>query len=195
MQYPSDTVSSSDFAQIPIRGVQAAKGLHPEELSRPCGRWECWGWQLGLDALAFPGSPISSSCHPGGQTPEDPIQQQPVALTSAVRDRLSLIQQITSPKAVSASWRRLQLLAFCLPCFSPHLLFEGLYLRSCFLLFVADLTPIWAQSVDCSPAVTDGVAQCGPAQSRAELNAKHLTISRHLLRISTEAANSCVFKL
>ena len=62
-----------------------------------------------VDALGFRKSPTRSSCHPGGQVSEDPIRQlpQPVTLTKAVRDRVSLIHQITSPKAVSAPWRRL----------------------------------------------------------------------------------------
>lgn len=79
-----------------------------------------------------------SSCHPGGQVSKDP---QPVTLTKAVRDRLSLIHQITSPKAVSAPWRRLQLLPFrLLWSFPPCLVFECLYLgrRSCLLSFAAD---------------------------------------------------------
>ncbi|NWU72761.1 WDR90 protein, partial [Pterocles burchelli] len=53
------------------------------------------------------GSGTSCSSGEAGWVLEDPIQQmsQPVTLTKAVRDRLSLVQQITSPKAVSAPWR------------------------------------------------------------------------------------------
>lgn len=54
--------------------------------------------------LGFPKSPTCSFCHPGDQVSEDPVHQPPqlVMLTKAVRDRLSLVHQITSPKAVSA---------------------------------------------------------------------------------------------
>lgn len=41
-------MSSSDFAQVPIRRVQAAVRLHPEELLRSCSRWEGRGQQLRL---------------------------------------------------------------------------------------------------------------------------------------------------
>lgn len=77
-----------------------------------------------VDALGFHKSPTHSSCYPGGQVSGDPLCQlpQPVTLTKAVRDRLSLIHQITSPKAVSALWKSLQLLPFCLPWSFPHIL-------------------------------------------------------------------------
>ncbi|NWS74263.1 WDR90 protein, partial [Crotophaga sulcirostris] len=60
-----------------------------------------------VDALGFGKSPTCSSCgHTGGQDPEDTIHQMPppMMLTKAVRDRLSLVHQMTSPKAVSAPW-------------------------------------------------------------------------------------------
>lgn len=55
---------------------------------------------------AFQKSPALCSCPPGGQPSEDPVCHlpQPVTLTKAVRDRLSLIHQITSPRAVSVPW-------------------------------------------------------------------------------------------
>ncbi|NXU47056.1 WDR90 protein, partial [Turnix velox] len=49
----------------------------------------------------FQKSLTGSSCHPGGQLPEN---TQPVTLTKAVHDQLPLIHQTTSPKAVSAPW-------------------------------------------------------------------------------------------
>ncbi|KAM6320084.1 WD repeat-containing protein 90 [Podargus strigoides] len=47
-------------------------------------------------------SPTCSSCHPDGRASEDPVCQLPqlVTLTKAVRDRLSLVHRITSPKAM-----------------------------------------------------------------------------------------------
>lgn len=69
----------------------------------------------------FQKSPALSSCHPGGKPSEDPVRQlpQPVTLTKAVRDRLSLIHQITSPRAVSVPWREGVTSAFL-----PHMEFS-----------------------------------------------------------------------
>ncbi|POI33813.1 hypothetical protein CIB84_002434, partial [Bambusicola thoracicus] len=57
------------------------------------------------DGSRLPYDSIQRSCSSpvaGGHNSEDPLGQmpQPVTLTKAVRDRLSLIQQITSPKAM-----------------------------------------------------------------------------------------------
>ncbi|NXT20056.1 WDR90 protein, partial [Syrrhaptes paradoxus] len=86
----------------------------PREMAFPVPKGQRWHDLYDYIRLRHPGwmpwvseSPTCSSCHPGDQVLEDPIQQmpQPVMLTKAVRDRLSLVQQITSPKAVSAPWR------------------------------------------------------------------------------------------
>ncbi|NWI66893.1 WDR90 protein, partial [Todus mexicanus] len=70
-------------------------------------------WYLPLILPRFPSEEsklpydsIWKSCPTPMAALEDPIHQlpQPVTLTKAVQDRLSLIQQITSPKAVSAPW-------------------------------------------------------------------------------------------
>ncbi|NXV45983.1 WDR90 protein, partial [Uria aalge] len=65
-------------------------------------------WPLPLILLRFPSEgsklpydSIRKICPGPAAVSEDP---QPVTLTKAVRDRLSLIHQITSPKAVSAPW-------------------------------------------------------------------------------------------
>ncbi|KAM6114117.1 WD repeat-containing protein 90 [Pterocles gutturalis] len=82
----------------------------PREMAFPVPKGQRWhdlydyirfpseGSKLPFDSIQKRGPDPAA----GDQVLEDPIQQmpQPVTLTKAVRDRLSLVQQITSPKAV-----------------------------------------------------------------------------------------------
>uniref|UniRef100_A0A7M4DUR7 WD repeat-containing protein 90 n=1 Tax=Crocodylus porosus TaxID=8502 RepID=A0A7M4DUR7_CROPO len=73
----------------------------PREMAFPVPKGESWHDHYDYISL-FP-SCSESACNPGGRVVEDPARElpRPVTLTKAVRDRLSLIQQITSPKDVS----------------------------------------------------------------------------------------------
>ncbi|NWS46281.1 WDR90 protein, partial [Probosciger aterrimus] len=104
---PGVTFSEARQAELACHGVAPM----PREMAFPVPKGE--KWHNLYDYIRFPSEgpkgpkdSIQKSCPGPAAAPEDPVRQQPVALTSAVRDRLSLIQQITSPKAVSASWRR-----------------------------------------------------------------------------------------
>lgn len=114
-------------------------------------------WQVGMPgtaakavppwggALGFQKSSTCSLCCPGDPVLEEPGRPltQPVTLSRAVCDRLSLVHHITSPKAVSAPWRRLQLLPSCFPwSFSLHLCLN-LRCRSCLLSLAAAPGTVW----------------------------------------------------
>ncbi|NXK11418.1 WDR90 protein, partial [Herpetotheres cachinnans] len=106
---PGVTFSEARQADLSCRGVAPM----PREMAFPVPKGE--KWHDLYDYIRFPseGSKLSydsiqKSCPGLAAVSEDPVCQlpQPVTLTKAVRDRLSLIHQITSPKAVSALWRR-----------------------------------------------------------------------------------------
>ncbi|XP_051487835.1 WD repeat-containing protein 90 isoform X1 [Apus apus] len=93
-------VTSSEARQ----GDLACHGLTPmpREMAFPVPKGQ--KWHDLYDYIRFPSegsklpyNSIQKSC-PGGQVLEEPVHQLP-QLTKAVRDRLSLIHQITSPKA------------------------------------------------------------------------------------------------
>ncbi|XP_075624119.1 WD repeat-containing protein 90 isoform X1 [Balearica regulorum gibbericeps] len=103
---PGVTFSEARQTDLARRGVAPM----PREMAFPVPKGE--NWHDLYDYIRFPseGSKlpydfIQKSCSgpaAGGQVSEDPVCQlpQPVTLTKAVRDRLSLIHQITSPKAM-----------------------------------------------------------------------------------------------
>ncbi|KAF1471371.1 WD repeat-containing protein 90, partial [Pygoscelis antarcticus] len=104
---PGVTFSEAQQADLACRGVAPM----PREMAFPVPKGE--KWHDLYDYIRFPSEgsklpydSIQKSCLGPAAVSEDPIQQlpQPVTLTKAVRDRLSLIHQITSPKAVSAPW-------------------------------------------------------------------------------------------
>ncbi|KAM6299212.1 WD repeat-containing protein 90 [Aegotheles albertisi] len=103
---PGVTFSEARHADLAHRGVAPM----PREMAFPVPKGE--KWHDLYDYIRFPSEgsklpydSIQKSCPgpaAGDQVSEDPIHQlpQPVMLTKAVRDRLSLIHQITSPKAM-----------------------------------------------------------------------------------------------
>ncbi|XP_074962061.1 WD repeat-containing protein 90 isoform X4 [Phalacrocorax aristotelis] len=103
---PGVTFSEARQANLACRGVAPM----PREMAFPVPKGE--KWHNLYDYIRFPSEgsklaydSIQKSCPgpvAGGQVLEDPVHQlpQPVTLTKAVRDRLSLIHQITSPKAM-----------------------------------------------------------------------------------------------
>ncbi|NWX15073.1 WDR90 protein, partial [Aegotheles bennettii] len=104
---PGVTFSEARQADLAHRGVAPM----PREMAFPVPKGE--KWHDLYDYIRFPSEgsklpydSIQKSCPGPAAVSEDPIHQlpQPVTLTKAVRDRLSLIHQITSPKAVSALW-------------------------------------------------------------------------------------------
>ncbi|NXQ91014.1 WDR90 protein, partial [Nyctibius grandis] len=105
---PGVTFSKARQGDLACRGGAPM----PREMAFPVPKGE--KWHDLYDYIRFPSEgsqlpcdSIQKSCSgpaAGGQVPEDPVRQ-PVTLTKAVRDRLSLVHQITSPKAVSAPWR------------------------------------------------------------------------------------------
>ncbi|NWZ18646.1 WDR90 protein, partial [Asarcornis scutulata] len=108
---PGVTFSEARQANLAGHGVSPM----PREMAFPVPKGE--KWHDHYDYIRFPSEgsqlpydSIQKSCSSpaaGGQPSEDPVCQlpQPVTLTKAVRDRLSLIHQITSPRAVSVPWR------------------------------------------------------------------------------------------
>ncbi|NXF35192.1 WDR90 protein, partial [Nyctibius bracteatus] len=93
------------------QGDLACRGLAPmpREMAFPVPKGQ--KWHDLYDYIRFPSEgsklpydSIQKSCLGPAAVSEDPVHQ-PVTLTKAVRDRLSLVHQITSPKAVSAPWR------------------------------------------------------------------------------------------
>ncbi|NWQ91109.1 WDR90 protein, partial [Burhinus bistriatus] len=106
---PGVTFSEGRQAELACHGVAPM----PREMAFPVPKGE--KWHDLYDYIRFPSEEskllydsIQKSCPGPVAVSEDSIRQlpQPVTLTKAVRDRLSLIHQITSPKAVSALWRR-----------------------------------------------------------------------------------------
>ncbi|NWS64489.1 WDR90 protein, partial [Chunga burmeisteri] len=106
---PGVTFSKARQADLACRGVAPM----PREMAFPVPKGQ--NWHDLYDYIRFPSEgsklpydSIQKSCPGPVAVSEDPIHQllQPVMLTKAVCDRLSLIHQITSPKAVSALWRR-----------------------------------------------------------------------------------------
>ncbi|XP_049647753.1 WD repeat-containing protein 90 isoform X1 [Accipiter gentilis] len=103
---PGVTFSEARQADLACRGVAPM----PREMAFPVPKGE--KWHDLYDYIRFPSEgskvpydSIQKSCTghvAGGQVSGDPLCQlpQPVTLTKAVRDRLSLIHQITSPKAM-----------------------------------------------------------------------------------------------
>ncbi|NXC38275.1 WDR90 protein, partial [Penelope pileata] len=83
----------------------------PRDMAFPVPKGEKWHnlydyIRFPPDGSKLPYDTIQRSCSspvPGGRASEEPLHQ-PVTLTKAVRDRLSLVHQITSPKAVSVPW-------------------------------------------------------------------------------------------
>ncbi|NWU47974.1 WDR90 protein, partial [Dromas ardeola] len=101
---PGVTFSEGRRADLACRGVAPM----PREMAFPVPKGQ--KWHDLYDYIRFPSEgsklpydSIQKICPGPAAVSEDP---QPVTLTKAVRDRLSLIHQITSPKAVSALWRR-----------------------------------------------------------------------------------------
>ncbi|NWX77356.1 WDR90 protein, partial [Alca torda] len=101
---PGVTFSEARRADLTCRGVAPM----PREMAFPVPKGQ--KWHDLYDYIRFPSEgsklpcdSIQKICPGPAAVSEDP---QPVTLTKAVRDRLSLIHQITSPKAVSALWRR-----------------------------------------------------------------------------------------
>ncbi|NXK22164.1 WDR90 protein, partial [Arenaria interpres] len=99
---PGVTFSEARRADLAARGVAPM----PREMAFPVPKGE--KWHDLYDYIRFPSEgsklpydSIQKSCPAPAAVSEDP---QPVTLTKAVRDRLSLVHQITSPKAVSAPW-------------------------------------------------------------------------------------------
>ncbi|XP_038043068.2 WD repeat-containing protein 90 isoform X1 [Anas platyrhynchos] len=103
---PGVTFSEARQANLAGHGVSPM----PREMAFPVPKGE--KWHDHYDYIRFPSEgsklpydSIQKSCSSpaaGGQPSEDPVCHlpQPVTLTKAVRDRLSLIHQITSPRAV-----------------------------------------------------------------------------------------------
>lgn len=143
-----------------------------------------WG-----SALGFQKSSTCSLCCPGDPVLEEPGRPltQPVTLSRAVCDRLSLVHHITSPKAVSAPWRRLQLLPSCFPwSFSLHPCLN-LRCRSCLLSLAAAPGTVWWPQ-PCSSCL--GV-QCGAAQ-RQEMCQVPRNLQTSILPVSVEQQISVV---
>ncbi|NXI39050.1 WDR90 protein, partial [Galbula dea] len=104
---PGVTFSEARQADLACRGVAPM----PREMAFPVPRGK--NWHDLYDYIRFPSEgsrlpydSIRKSYPDPVAVSEDPVHQlsQPVMLTKAVRDRLSLIRQITTPKAVSAPW-------------------------------------------------------------------------------------------
>ncbi|NXA30062.1 WDR90 protein, partial [Ibidorhyncha struthersii] len=106
---PGVTFSEARQADLACCGVAPM----PREMAFPVPKGEKWHdlydyIRFPSEGCKLPYDSIQKSCLGPAAVSEDPIRQlpQPVTLTKAVRDRLSLIHQITSPKAVSTLWRR-----------------------------------------------------------------------------------------
>ncbi|NXE85037.1 WDR90 protein, partial [Cochlearius cochlearius] len=104
---PGVTFSEARQSDLARRGVAPM----PREMAFPVPKGE--KWHDLYDYIRFPSEgsklpydSIQKSCPGPAAVWEDPVRQlpQPVTLTKAVRDRVSLIHQITSPRAVSAPW-------------------------------------------------------------------------------------------
>ncbi|NWX47793.1 WDR90 protein, partial [Steatornis caripensis] len=104
---PGVTFSEARQADLACRGVAPM----PREMAFPVPKGE--KWHDLYDYIRFPSEgskppydSIQKSCPGAAAVSEDPVcpLPQPVTLTKAVRDRLSLIHQITGPKAVSVPW-------------------------------------------------------------------------------------------
>ncbi|NXW63914.1 WDR90 protein, partial [Eurystomus gularis] len=100
---PGVTFSEARQADLPGRGVAPM----PREMAFPVPKGQ--KWHNLYDYIRFPSegsklpyNSIQKSCPSPAAVSEDHVQQpQAVILAKAVQDRLSLIHQITSPKAVS----------------------------------------------------------------------------------------------
>ncbi|NWX32194.1 WDR90 protein, partial [Notiomystis cincta] len=105
---PGVTFSTARLSDLSCRGVAPM----PRELAFPVPKGENWhdlyDYISPGGALSFQKSSTCSLCCPGDQVLEEPSHPltHPVTLSRAVRDRLSLVHRITSPKAVSAPWSR-----------------------------------------------------------------------------------------
>ncbi|NXJ80329.1 WDR90 protein, partial [Trogon melanurus] len=104
---PGVTFSEARRADLACRGVAPM----PREMAFPVPKGE--KWHDLYDYIRFPSEgsklpydSIRKSCPSPEAVLEDSVHQlpQPVTLTKVVRDRLSLVHQITSPEAVSAPW-------------------------------------------------------------------------------------------
>ncbi|NXP04758.1 WDR90 protein, partial [Thinocorus orbignyianus] len=101
---PGVTFSEARRADLACHGVAPM----PREMTFPVpkgGRWhDLYDYiRFPSEGSKLPYDSIQKSCPAPVAVSEDP---QPVTLTKAVRDRLSLVHQITSPKAVSSPWGR-----------------------------------------------------------------------------------------
>ncbi|NXL87218.1 WDR90 protein, partial [Alectura lathami] len=83
----------------------------PREMAFPVPKGERWHDRYDYirfppEASKLPYNSIQRSCSSPAAASEEPLRQlpQPVMLTKAVRDRLSLVRHITSPRAVSVPW-------------------------------------------------------------------------------------------
>ncbi|NXI76746.1 WDR90 protein, partial [Rhipidura dahli] len=109
---PGVTLSEARLRDLSSRSIAPM----PRELAFPVPKGERWHdlydyirlCHPGGGALGFQRSSTCCLCCPGDQVLEEPGRTltQPVTLSRAVCDRLSLIHHITSPKAVSTPWRR-----------------------------------------------------------------------------------------
>ncbi|NXI51641.1 WDR90 protein, partial [Chloroceryle aenea] len=106
---PGVTFSEARHADLACRGVAPM----PREMAFPVPKGR--KWHDLYDYIRFPSEgstltcdSIRKSCSSPLAASENPVCQLPqtVTLTKAVQDRLSLIHQITSPKAVSVLWMR-----------------------------------------------------------------------------------------
>ncbi|NXP43883.1 WDR90 protein, partial [Heliornis fulica] len=104
---PGVTFSEAQHADLARRGLAPM----PREMAFPVPKGESWHnlynyIRFPPEGSKLPCDSIRKNCSGPAADSEDPSCRltQPVMLTKAVRDRLSLIHQITSPKTVSAPW-------------------------------------------------------------------------------------------
>ncbi|NWQ63634.1 WDR90 protein, partial [Neopipo cinnamomea] len=103
---PGVTFSKARHTDLAHRGIAPM----PREMAFPVPKGEKWHdlydyIRFPSEGLKLPYDSIQRSCPSPAAVSEEPVCP-PVTLTRAVCDRLSLIHHITSPKAVSALWRR-----------------------------------------------------------------------------------------
>uniref|UniRef100_A0A8C3IR94 WD repeat-containing protein 90 n=1 Tax=Chrysemys picta bellii TaxID=8478 RepID=A0A8C3IR94_CHRPI len=116
---PGVTFSEARQAKLAFHGISPM----PREMAFPVPKGENWHDRYDYIRYQIVGkSPTHCCCNLGVQVLEDPIRHlpRPVTLTKAVRDRVSLIQQITSPKDVSMALGYFQISA-CLNSMHIHL--------------------------------------------------------------------------
>ncbi|NXU84395.1 WDR90 protein, partial [Xiphorhynchus elegans] len=106
---PGVTFSEARHTDLACRGIAPM----PREMAFPVPKGEKWHdlydyIRFPSDVSKLPYNSIQRSCHSPVAVSGKPVCQlpPPVTLTRAVCDRLSLVHHVTSPKAVSALWRR-----------------------------------------------------------------------------------------